>query len=198
MASPGVVPPSMDLQTLDGWFQSPPRATCQPHERLADSVCSRCGSFQCEACLTAASDGLCQPCAVLTTNETLPALSRRVAWKLVFLPIVGLGCLMSLAARGAPWSRLNPEQIGFLLAWLVPLACGLALLTRPRALIAIAGSLAALTLIVLVLVPPLVSDFSGLRVLDLTLLSAAPLVALVEAVQLDRAWRRRAMLEQLA
>ncbi|MDX2009034.1 MAG: hypothetical protein SFW67_02530 [Myxococcaceae bacterium] len=188
----------MDPQTLDGWFQSPPRATCQAHERLADSVCNRCGAFQCEACLTSTTDGLCQPCAVLTTNETLPTLSRRVAWKLVFLPIVGLGCLMSLAARGAPWSRLSAEQIGFLLAWLVPLACGLALLTRPRALLAFAGSLAALTLIALVLVPPLVADFSGLRVLDLTLLSAAPLVALVEAVQLDRTWRRRAMLEQLA
>jgi hypothetical protein len=135
---------------------------------------------------------------MLTTTEALPTLSRRVAWKLVFLPIVGLGCLMSLAARGAPWARLSADQLGFLAAWLVPLACGLGLLARPRALMALTGSLAALTLVGVVLVPPLVADFSGLRLLDLVLLGAAPAVALVESIQLDRAWRRRAMLELLA
>jgi hypothetical protein len=188
----------MDSHALDGWFDTPPRATCLAHARLADSVCTRCGAFQCVDCLTSATDGLCQPCAVLTTSESLPVLSRRVAWKLVFLPIVGLGCLMSLAARGAPWARLSGEQIGFLLAWLVPLACGLGLLSRPRALLAFGGSLAALSLVGVVLLPPLVADFSGLRLLDLLLLGAAPAVALAEAVQLDRTWRRRAMLEQLA
>jgi hypothetical protein len=103
-----------------------------------------------------------------------------------------------LAARGAPLGRLSGEQTGFLLAWLVPLACGLALLARPRALLAFAGSLVALGLVGLVLVPPLVTEFTGLRVLDLVLLAAAPAVALAESLQLDRTFRRRAMLARLA
>ncbi|MCA2977719.1 MAG: hypothetical protein INH41_17875 [Myxococcaceae bacterium] len=188
----------MESSSVERWFLSPPRATCLDHARLADSVCGRCGAFQCEACLGSAHDGLCQPCAVLTAKQALPALSRRVAWKLVFLPVVGLGCLLSLAARGAPLSRFSGEQTGFLLAWGVPLLCGLALLVRPRALPALAGSLAALALVALVLVPPLLADFTGLRVLDLVLLGAGPAVALVEAVQLDRVRRRHDLLERLA
>jgi hypothetical protein len=198
MRAPGVEALSMDSQTLEGWFSSPPRATCLTHARLADSVCTRCGAFQCVDCLTLATDGQCQPCAMHTASEALPGLSRRVAWKLVFLPLVGIGCLVTLAARGAPLGRLSGEQTGFLLAWLVPLACGLALLARPRALLAFAGSLVALGLVGLVLVPPLVTEFTGLRVLDLVLLAAAPAVALAESLQLDRTFRRRAMLARLA
>ncbi len=156
------------------WFDSPPGATCVSHGRGADSVCSRCGAFQCELCITPTAKSFCQPCAVVLTSQSLPALSTRAAWKLIFLPLVGIACLLTLAAKGAPLRSLNQEQIAFLVAWLIPFACGLGL------------------------VPPLVADFSGQRVLDLVLLGAAPLVALRDAFAIDRAHRHRVLLATMA
>ena len=180
------------------WFESPPHPTCVTHGRGADSVCSRCGGFQCELCITPTAKSFCQPCAVMITTQSLPALSTRAAWKLVFLPLIGIACLLTLASKGAPLRSLSEEQIGFLLAWLIPFACGLGLVRRPFAPLAFLGSLVALALVTAALVPPLVTDFSGQRVLDLVLLGIAPLVALRDAFAIDRAHRHRVLLATMA
>ncbi|MBL8917386.1 MAG: hypothetical protein JNJ54_00880 [Myxococcaceae bacterium] len=181
------------------WFDSPPRPTCLAHGRTAESVCLRCGVFQCEGCESAAADSLCHACAVLVTNESLPRLSRQAAWKLVFLPIVGIGCLVALlSSKGAMVRTLEHEQVIFLSAWLVPFACGLVLVVRPWAGAAFLGSLVALGLVLTALGPALIADFSGQRLVDLVLLAAAPLVAVKDAFALDRTSRRRALLETLA
>ena len=180
------------------WFESPPRPTCVSHGREADSVCSRCGGFQCELCITPTAKSFCQPCAVMLTSQSLPALSTRAAWKLIFLPLVGIACLLTLAAKGAPLRSLGEEQVAFLVAWLIPFACGLGLVLRPFAPLAFLGSLVALALVTAALVPPLVADFSGQRVLDLVLLGAAPLVALRDAFAIDRAHRHRVLLATMA
>ena len=180
------------------WFESPPHPTCLTHGRGADSVCSRCGAFQCELCITPTAKSFCQPCAVLITTQSLPALSTRAAWKLVFLPLVGIACLLTLASKGTPLRSLSGEQTGFLVAWLVPFSCGLGLVLRPAAPLAFLGSLVALTLVTTALVPPLVADFSGQRVLDLVLLAVAPLVALRDAFAIDRAHRHRVLLATMA
>jgi hypothetical protein len=135
---------------------------------------------------------------VTVTERELPVLSRRAAWKLVLLPIVGLGCLLALAARSAPLTLLTMEQVGFLGAWLVPLGCGLALLLEPRAGVAFLGSLVALALVAVILGPPLVQDFTGQRVLDVVILAAGPLAAVRDAVALDRTHRHRRLLATMA
>lgn len=181
------------------WFDSPPRPTCHTHGRRAKSVCLRCGVFQCEACESTAADSLCHACAVLVTKESLPRLSKQAAWKLVFLPLVGIGCLVALlASKGAVVRALEQDQVLFLSAWLVPFVCGLVLVVRPWAPVAFLGSLVALGLVVAALGPALVADFTGQRLMDLALLAAAPLVAVKDAFTLDRTARRRALLETLA
>jgi hypothetical protein len=181
------------------WFDSPPRPTCLAHGRTAESVCLRCGIFQCDACASTAAESLCHACAVLVTSESLPRLSKRAAWKLVFLPLVGVGCLVALlASKGTMVRALEHDQVLFLSAWLVPFACGLVLVIRPWAPAAFLGSLVALGLVFTALGPALVADFSGQRLMDLVLLAAAPLVAVKDAFALDRTSRRRALLESLA
>lgn len=180
------------------WFESPPRPSCAPHGRAAESVCSRCGGFQCELCLTPAERALCHGCAVTLTSEAIPRLSVRAAWKLVVLPVVGLGCLLVLGARGASLHHLASEQLAFLGLWLLPLLCGLWLLRRPAPAAAFLGSLVALGLVAFALVPPLWADTSWQRAVDLALLVAAPLVAVHDAFAIDRAQRRRALLATMA
>lgn len=188
----------MSLPTEEMWFDSPPRATCGAHDRTAESVCSRCGSFQCELCVTPSERSLCHACAMMVTTQTLPGLSRRAAWKLVLLPLVGIGCLLALASKGAPLRALNAEQLTFLAAWLIPFGCGLGLLLRPLAPLAFIGSLVSLTLVCVVLVPPVIADFNGQRVLDLVILAAAPLVAVRDAFAIDRTHRQRHLLLSMA
>lgn len=154
--------------------------------------------FQCELCVTPSASSLCHACAVTVTERQLPVLSRRAAWKLVLLPIVGIGCLLALAAKGAPLTLLTAEQLGFLGAWLVPFGCGLALVLRPRAGVAFLGSLVALALVAVILGPPLVQDFSGQRVLDVVILAAGPLAAVRDAFALDRTHRQRQLLATMA
>ncbi|MBE2248789.1 MAG: hypothetical protein IAE78_04505 [Myxococcus sp.] len=182
----------------DSWFESAARPSCDPHGRGAESVCSRCGAFQCELCTPPTASSYCQPCAVLMATEALPGLSTRAAWKLVFLPLIGVACLATLAAKGAPLRSLTGEHPGFLAAWLVPFACGLGLAVRPVAPLAFVGSLVALALVAVALGPPLVADFSGQRVLDLVVLGAAPMVALRDAFAIDRAHRHQALLAAMA
>jgi hypothetical protein len=180
------------------WFDAPPRPTCANHDRAAESVCSRCGGFQCELCETPTARELCHACAVTVTEAALPSLSRRAAWKLLLLPFIGIACLIALASRGAPLHRLNAEQLTFLSAWLVPFACGLGLLVRPRAGFAFVGALAALALVCAVLIPPAIAELTLKHALDLLILSAAPLVALRDAFALDRTHRHRHLLHSMA
>ncbi len=184
-------------ETMERWFASPPRPTCATHERPAENVCTRCGTFQCEACVTPKERSLCHACAVTVTDRELPALSRRAAWKLLLLPLVGFGCLLALASKGTTVRTLTSEQIGFLCAWLVPFGCGLALVRLPNAALAFLGSLVAVTLVLVVLGPALVADFTGQRVLDLVILVAGPIAAVRDAFAIDRTHRRRRLLASM-
>lgn len=148
--------------------------------------------------MTPSERSFCHACAVTVTDHELPALSRRAAWKLLLLPLVGLGCLLALASKGTTVRALTGEQLGFLSAWLLPFACGLLLVTKPKASLAFVGSLVSLSLVTFVLAPPLVQDFNGQRVLDLVILAAGPLAAVKDAFALDRAHRRRRLLASLA
>jgi hypothetical protein len=183
---------------IDRWFDAAPVATCAAHGRGAHSLCSRCGTYQCDDCLSPHHRSLCQPCAVIAAAGALPEASRRAAWKLVMLPVIGFGCLLSLAARGSGLSHLPADRLAFLGLWLVPFTCGIWLMRRPAASLAFVGSLFSLALVAITLGPPLVDDFTGQRVLDVVLLSAAPLAAIVDAFSLDRARRHRVLLEALA
>lgn len=196
-SSAGVVPPVHDLNEM--WFESPPRPTCVSHARTAEGVCLRCGAFQCDLCETPTLPSLCHACAVLVTTDALPGLSRRAAWKLTFLPLVGMACLFVLvAAKGSVVRSLEQDQVLFLSAWLIPFACGLGLVTRPWAPLAFIGSLVALALVFTALGPALVTDFTWRRLIDVVLLAAAPLAAVSDAFALDRAQRQRVMLEAMA
>lgn len=163
---------------------------------MAADVCTRCGTFLCDAC-GSPEPSRCAACATLAVDEALPRASRRAAWKLVLVPAIGLGCVGVLARHGSLPS-LEAEQAAFLLAWLLPFGCGLGLLIRPSALLAFLGSLGALLLIATALGPALVLDFSVRGLIDVVLLSAAPAVALADALELDRAHRRRRLLMTLA
>lgn len=148
--------------------------------------------------MTPSERSLCHACAMTVATETLPGLSRRAAWKLVLLPLLGMACLLALASKGAPLRDLSAEQLTFLAAWLIPFACGLGLLMRPLAPLAFLGSIVSLTLLCVVLVPPAIADFNGQRVLDLVIVAAAPLVAIKDAFALDRAQRQRHLLLSMA
>lgn len=179
----------------DSWFDEAPRPTCAAHGRHAESLCSRCGCFECELCIAPAAGPFCHACAAVLTATSLPKLSQRAAWKLLFVPVIGVFCLFTLATRGA---LPHADQLGFLAIWLVPFACGVWLLARPVPIFAFVGSLVAITLVGASLLPPLVADFSGQRALDLGLFAAGPLVALRDAFVLDRAHRTQRLLTSLA
>lgn len=173
------------------WFDSPAGPTCLEHGRSAESVCSRCGAFECDWCVTREAAPYCSACALYVSTAALPKLSFRAAWKLLFVPVLGIASLLVLASRGTLLTVLASHQFGFMALWLVPFLCGLWLLTKPAPVPALIGSVVAVALVGLALVPPLMNDVTAQRITDLVLLSAGPLAAFRDACALGKAERTR-------
>ena len=156
------------------WFDTEARCARHPH-LSAGATCARCGSFCCEDCVT---QSWCEPCALLVMKEHLPSTARSVAWKLLLGPLF-------LIVSAAMWLQRGKELPMLWLLWLVPVFCAGVVLRRYSPTAAWAGAITSLLLLGWQAFT-LFAEGAELRLIDVGLLSIAPLLALDGASRLGR------------
>ena len=177
----------MIVDDVTAWLDLVDGARCAQHpSEPATAICARCGGFECATCLDASS-ARCHRCALAELRDRAPRIARSIAWKLALVPallVVSLGAVT--LGRGFGPAVTEPS----LLVWLVPLACGLRLVSGPSLLAAWVGCASSLALVAVQIAPDALSAESTRRLLDLVLIGAGPLAALWTTVKLTRCMRQ--------
>lgn len=164
----------------DAWFQSP---ACRAHPSLASELaCARCGTFCCADCLDPRDRELCEPCAVVSTHGTRTREAYAVAWKLALGPALVVLATFSMLAH----QRDVPPIFA---VWLLPLGCAYAVARTERAGWAWLGAGSSLA-VLLWLTASVAHAEQHSRLIDLVMLSIAPLVALPGCFRLSRVSER--------
>jgi hypothetical protein len=79
-------------------------AVCPVHEKDAEFVCGRCGTFLCEACNVSRVSPVCEECeARERTPDAGRAARRRLSALVVFLLLFGLPALALLIVELSRW-----------------------------------------------------------------------------------------------
>lgn len=156
------------------WFDAEARCARHPHVS-AGGTCARCGSFCCEDCMTQA---WCEPCALMVMKAHLPSTARSIAWKLLLGP-------MFLIVSAAMWLQRGKELPVLWLLWMVPVFCAGVVLRRYSPTAAWAGAITSLLLLGWQAFT-MFAEGAELRLIDVGLLSIAPLLALDGASRLGR------------
>ncbi|MEW5737307.1 MAG: hypothetical protein AB1938_00185 [Myxococcota bacterium] len=162
--------------SAEAWFDDVPR--CAEHSAGPATACGRCGRFCCALCADAQNPALCESCAVTAWREHLPKLARGVAWKLALAPVFVLLSAGVLAAR----HELPPPSLA---VWALPITCAAFLLIRPARFAAWLGTVTTLALLGWQALGT-ASNAEWDRLIDVGVLSVAPLAALAGTVRLSR------------
>lgn len=162
-------------QAAEAWFDDGPR--CATDGEGPATACARCGRFCCALCADVHEPGLCEACAVAASRARLPQVARGVAWKLALAPTFVLVSAGVLASR----HELPPPSLG---VWAVPIACAVILFVRPVRAAAWLGTFASLALLGWQALGT-ASNAEWDRLIDVTVLSIAPLAAIVGTVRLS-------------
>ncbi|GMU62901.1 MAG: hypothetical protein AMXMBFR34_46640 [Myxococcaceae bacterium] len=164
------------MLTAETWFDDVPR--CAAHGAGPATACERCGRFCCPLCADTEEPGLCETCAVAASRTKLPKMARGVAWKLALAPAFVLVSAGVLAAR----HELPPPSLA---VWAVPIACAVILLVRPASLAAWFGTVTSLAILGWQALGT-ASNAQWDRLIDVGVLSIAPLAAIAGTVRLSR------------
>lgn len=163
-------------QAASAWFDDGPR--CATEGDPATTACERCGRFCCALCADLHQPGLCEGCAVAASRARLPQVARGVAWKLALAPTFVLVSAGLLAAR----HQLPPPSLAL---WAVPITCALILIMRPLRAAAWLGTVASLALLGWQALG-MASNAQWDRLIDVAVLSIAPLAAVAGTLHLSR------------
>lgn len=167
---------SREETAFDAWFDDVPR--CPEHARGPANACERCGRFCCPLCADAQKPSLCEACAVASSRAELPRVARSVAWKLALAPTFVLLSAGVLAAR----NQLPPPSLA---VWALPIACAVVLLVRPATKAAWLGTWTSLAILAWQALGS-ASNAEWDRLIDVGVLSIAPLAAVAGAARLSR------------
>ena len=159
---------------FSNWFETEPQCARHPHV-AAGATCARCGSFCCEDCL---SQAWCEPCALMVMKEHLPSTARSVAWKLLLGP-------MFLIVSAALWVQRGKELPAEWIIWMVPVICAAVVLRRFSPTAAWIGAITSLVMLGWQAFS-MFAEGAEMRLVDVGLLSIAPLLALDGASRLGR------------
>lgn len=162
----------------EAWFDSQARCAKHPHADAA-RICARCGTFCCPSCLTQA---WCEACAGVVMAGHLPTTARGVAWKLMIAPLFFVGSSLYWLAHGN-------ELPALAVFWVLPLVCAVLVARRHSPAAAWTGAVASLLLLGWQALT-LFTAGEELRLVDVALLSIAPLLALNGASHLSRLFAR--------
>jgi hypothetical protein len=169
------------MELEEAWFAKP---ACHRHPEVASELaCERCGTFCCPDCLDVDARALCPPCANVAQTAARSRESISIAIKLAIGP--------ALIAVASLWSLAHQRAVPPLFAiWLVPMACAYALVRTERPGVAWLGASASVGLL-LWLAAGVAWAGQYPRLIDVLMLSIAPLVALPGCVRLSRVVERQ-------
>jgi hypothetical protein len=174
----GCVIDVMELE--DAWFAP---AACHRHPAASATACERCGTFCCEGCLDVVARSLCQPCAGVEYAGTRRREALSIALKLAVGP--------ALVAVASLWSLAHQRTVPLLFAvWLVPMICAYVLVRTERPGVAWLGASVSIALL-LWFAAGVAWAGQSTRLIDVLMLSIAPLVALPGCVRLTRVVERQ-------
>ncbi len=165
----------MAAEIEESWFEGSV-AQCARHPHISAKVtCARCGSFCCADC---SSESWCEACALTVKKDHLPAVARSVAWKLLLGPVF-------LIASAALWLHRGKELPFEWVLWMIPVASAGVVLRKFSPVAAWTGAITSLLLLGWQAFS-MFAEGAELRLIDVGLLSIAPLLALDGALRLGR------------